>query len=487
MQKNTNEIAKIFKLYTEAKNPVISKPPVNPIEQKVAPLVKSLNTSTDKEISNVTPDLYDVLQNTDSPVLNELEDTDIPQFNYKQLGIYLDLAYTSKQPLLIYGEPGLGKSAVVKQYCKDAAASKGKTFVVWNKDIKQETKQDMMQNPDNYFTLIDVRTAQLDPTDIMGIPTNVASDTPYLEMKQMKWIYFMSLPDSDGVLFLDEINQGSQQVLKALYEVVLDRSAGGTSFSDNWAIIGAGNLGFEHGNEPIPPALANRFTCGTLIADSDGWLEWAESVKLNPFIIGFVKSSPGENFYVKPKNPSDPFPSPRQMEKLSGVINNILLTYHQAKLSGKPIKEPIFNTIGNQAAGLCGVYWARKFVTFLKYIQNFNIQNILDNPDLKKEKADKLHALVSFLSNQVKNILPKIVDGKTQDAKAVQVMDALIHVTVSLNSEWRSIVWSSIMKLLNLDQKRELLTYIQTVEVDENVSKTLKSAFNQLGEILKGE
>lgn len=484
MQKNSNEITKIFKLYVEAQQP---GPAGKQVVQKAAPLVADLNQSTSAEVSNVSPDLYDILQHDKSdPTLQELIDTDLPQINYKQFGLYLDLSYASKQPLLIYGEPGLGKSAYVKQYTLDAAKAKNKKPIFWNQSDKQ-TKEKVIQTPSEYFVLIDIRTAQLDPTDIMGIPIGVTSNSDYLETKQMQWIYLLSKPDSDGILFLDEINQGSPQVLKALFEVVFDRSAGGTGFSKHFAIVGAGNLGNEHGNEPIPPALANRFTCGTLIADPQGWLDWAESHNLNPYIIGFVKSNPSENFYVKPKNPSDPFPSPRQMEKFSLILDTILSKYHNAKLAGTPIKEPIINTISNQAAGLCGVYWARKFVTYLQYIQNFSIQNILDNPNLKKEKADKLHALVSFLTSKVKYALTHIQAGVTKNKDAADIINALIHVTVTLNPEWRNIIWSSITRTLNLDQKKEIFGFINNLELDPNVDRLLKDAFKQLGQILKGE
>ncbi|NBP04229.1 MAG: AAA family ATPase, partial [Proteobacteria bacterium] len=205
--------------------------------------------------------------------VEQYTDTDLPVFNYKTLGLYLEFAYESKEALLIYGEPGLGKSTIVANFARNAAQSKGREYVFWNK-AEPDKQMEVLDNPGKYFVLVDVRTAQLEPADLTGIP-DIYSKTQYLQTRQPKWIWLVSRPDADGILFLDEINQGSPQVLKALFEVVLDRSAGGTYFSKNLAVIGAGNLDMEHGNEPIPPALTNRFTAGVLVADPESWLKWA--------------------------------------------------------------------------------------------------------------------------------------------------------------------------------------------------------------------
>jgi len=111
----------------------------------------------------------------------------------------------------------------------------------------------------------------------------------------------------------------------------------------------------------------------------------------------------------------------------------------------------------------------------------------LDNPNLKKEKADKLHALVSFLTSKVKYALTHIKAGATQNRDAADIVNALIHVTVTLNPEWRNIIWSSITRTLNLDQKKEIFGFINNLELDPNVDALLKDAFKQLGQILKGE
>lgn len=96
-------------------------------------------------------------------------------------------------PMLITGDTGSGKSSIVKA----AASSLG-------------------------YDLYDLRLAGILPEDIGGLPRPNGS---YYEYLMPKW--FADRLDKPFVLFLDEINQASVQVLHALYGVVLDRMVAG--------------------------------------------------------------------------------------------------------------------------------------------------------------------------------------------------------------------------------------------------------------------
>ena len=416
------------------------------IKQQAQSTVNALNQNAEEEF-----ELEDIGGAFDT--IDQFEQTDLPTFNYKSLALYINFAYINigkdgkKQPLLIYGDPGIGKSEVVIGIAERIAESRGREYVSWSK-ASNAKKMELIKNPSKYFALIDVRVNKLEPVDFVGIP-DIGSEAEYLETKQMKWLYFMSLPDADGFLFLDEMNQGSEQTLKALYEVVNDRSAGGTSFSPNFAIIGAGNLGAEFEN-PIPPALTNRFTAGILIADPESWLEWAEESGIDKRIIGFVKSAPGENFYAKPKNPDDPFPTPRQITKLSHQLKRLYAYYGQQARQGKDVGVPIYKAIGDTAAGLCGVYWARKFLTFLKHIRAFDFKQIVkDTSKLSKESKDKLHALVVFVVGKLRFATSSMIkSGEQVSPNDVEIMEGVAKISNALSKEWTLILWNMIKREL---------------------------------------
>lgn len=453
------------------------------IVQQAAPKVAALNKTAPPKSAMTVEDeddfLDDLEANSDEGLLGQYIDTDLPTFNYRVVDLFLRSMYETKNSLLIYGEPGLGKSAVVTSFAVSMAKSKGKQFVNWNKASVEEQRA-AIEEPGKYFVLIDVRTAGLDPTDLNGIP-DIYEKLPYLSTKQPRWVYVLSQPDADGILFLDELNQGSRQVLNALFEVVYDRTAGGRSFSKHFGIVGAGNLDPEHGNEPLPPALVRRFDCGVLIADPDAWMKWAEANGINKYIVAFVKSDPTKNFFVKAKNPSDPYPSPAAMVKCSGKLASVNQMFKEAKAKGEKMPLSKLQMYQKVAAAACGEAWSRSFVTFVQYIRNYSLRDIIEGADkLSSEKADKLLALVVFLSGKIRSYVKLAKEGRAEEPEAQEIIKALSYVTVHIVKDWRTTLWTDLRQNFDGEDFRYILSgiaeFVKTAgpEIKTKVSTAVK-------------
>lgn len=424
------------------------------IEQKADNIVDSLNNDVVE-----LEDLGDFNEGDDA--LASFDQTDLPSFNFKVFYMLVNLSYNTKKPLLVYGDPGLGKSAVVINQAKQIARSRNREFVNWN-DTNQEEKEKLIASPEKYFSLIDVRVNKLEPMDFIGIP-DIRGDKPYLETKQFSWIHYLSKPDSDGILFLDEINQGSPETLRALFEVVLDKKFGGTKMSDNVAIIGAGNLGSDY-EQPIPRALINRFSCGVVTPDMESWLEWAEKAKIDRRIISFVKSDPkGEVFYKKPANESDAFPTPRSIHVTSDQMKHLTKSYAKSISEGKMPDVSIYKAIASVAASNCGVSWARQFLVFLKYLRKYNMKDIVaDLGSLKKATADKLHALTLFLLGRINRstniIIKNPKEGQTSE-EVRETLEGTAKVMLNLKKEWNLTLWNLLVRDLEPVRLKTALEY----------------------------
>lgn len=103
------------------------------------------------------------------------------------------LSIKNNIPMLITGDTGSGKSSIVKTVAQELG-----------------------------YDLYDLRLAGILPEDIGGLPRPQGD---YYEYLMPKW--FKERLGKPFVLFLDEINQASIQVLHALYGVVLDRMVAG--------------------------------------------------------------------------------------------------------------------------------------------------------------------------------------------------------------------------------------------------------------------
>src|SRR6266481_4177725 len=163
-----------------------------------------------------------------------------------------------KQAVFLWGSPGVGKSAVIRQLATSLN-----------------------------LTLQDVRALLLDPVDLRGLPF-LGSDG------RSKWATPEFLPqDGEGILFLDELNAAPAMVQASCYQLVLDRKLGEYTLPDGWAIIAAGNRDSDRAvTTRMPTPLRNRFTHLNFEVDMQEWSEWAIRAGVRPEVIAFLRFRP---------------------------------------------------------------------------------------------------------------------------------------------------------------------------------------------------
>jgi hypothetical protein len=193
---------------------------------------------------------------------------------------FLATTSVTHTPVMIWGPPGVGKSEIVAQI----AAHHG-------------------------VALVDLRLAQMEPTDLRGIP--------FREGDAVVWAPPSMLPAASrdgprGLLFLDEITSAVPTVTAAAYQLILDRRLGEYRVPHGWAILAAGN---RHGDRGVTYSmaapLANRFTHYEIEPDLDDFVAWGHAAGLDPRLIGFLRFRPDLLFDFDPSRSGPAFPSPR--------------------------------------------------------------------------------------------------------------------------------------------------------------------------------
>lgn len=358
--------------------------------------VKNAKTSVNEVIFPETNSVPMVKRHATTGYSGEQEETNLTSINKKIMSVAMENAYGTKQPLLIFGAPGTSKSQSILQFAKKMASisqsSSGgnREFKYWNKCSEEEHNQ-ILQSPGEYFVLFDVRTVRYDPTDITGVPIPIPDvvDKNVLRTVKYSWIVALCKPEIDGVLFFDEINQGSQSMMNLLMSITLDRDFDGEPMSKNIGIIAAGNL--EGGyNTQLPPALMNRFSAGVLTLDPEDWLDWAkgteeekesEGTRVDSWITSFVESDLARYRFVQPVTEGNkPFPSWRAFQKLSDKMRYIERK-HEAYRAKRIVPEVnMFDEVAYEAGMLCGVDWAQDFMLFIGYTSKFSVEQILKDP-----------------------------------------------------------------------------------------------------------
>ena len=170
-----------------------------------------------------------------------------------------------KVPVFLWGPPGIGKSSIVAQ-------------------IAQEKQ----------IAYIDLRLSLLDPTDLRGIPFFNA------DSGEAVWAPASFLPDgseSEGILFLDELNTAAPMVQASAYQLILDRKIGEYRLPEGWAIVAAGNRESDRGVVfRMAAPLANRFVHLEMEASVEDWKRWALGADIDPSIVAFIAYRPDALF-----------------------------------------------------------------------------------------------------------------------------------------------------------------------------------------------
>lgn len=188
-------------------------------------------------------------------------------------------------PILL-GEPGIGKSSIVKAICE--------------------------ANGWGFFELLCNQLG--DRADLTGCRTvkELALDKDGKEQEVWKQVFFPHQsvqdaivyaernPNQRVILFLDEINRTTSDITSAILSFPTARKCGSYTFPDNISFILAGN---DKGNVvAIDSASITRFIKYPLKPDARAWMEYESNKgKLNPYIEQVLKANP-ELIFCKPVN-----------------------------------------------------------------------------------------------------------------------------------------------------------------------------------------
>lgn len=196
-----------------------------------------------------------------------------------------------KVPVFLWGPPGIGKSSIVAQIAKE----KGINF-------------------------IDLRLSLLDPTDLRGIPFFNPKENTAL------WAPASFLPDSDdtqGILFLDELNTAAPMVQASAYQLILDRKIGEYTLPDGWSIVAAGNRESDRGVVfRMAAPLANRFVHLEMEANIEDWRNWAINTNIDSSIVAFISHRPDALFSFNTKDENRSFATPRTWAYVNEIISS---------------------------------------------------------------------------------------------------------------------------------------------------------------------
>jgi len=268
--------------------------------------------------------------------------------NPTEMKKYAAWCIRKKKTFWIHGSPGVAKSYSLNMLCRE---------------LDLQFKDD--------------RLSQLESVDLRGL----------LDLDRDKgvsrWLPPESLPSNDdppGLWFLDEYPDADESVLKASYQLVLDRALGDYKVPDHWAIGAAGNLITDMtGVGRTPAALNNRFCHLYVKPDIDDWMiNAAVPQNFHPMVIGFLRWKPSwlHAYHGMPRNElvqlirnSDAFHTCRTWEQVSDVVHDF------------GSEEDDLNKAFPLITGYVGLAAGTEFKGYVQYYSQLpDIDNLIENP-----------------------------------------------------------------------------------------------------------
>ena len=207
-----------------------------------------------------------------------------------ELAATLKILIEARQPVMVWGGPGCGKSEVAQQ----VAAEGGRTYH-------------------------DVRALLLDPVDLRGIPWRDSDN-------RTRWAPPDFLPPTDSTALylvnLEELPSGVPMVQAALFQLVRDRKCGEYELPEGASLMACGNRESDRGvTHRMPTPLASRFVHLEIKVDPSDWCEWGAANGIAPETLFFIQLRPELLHVFDPQSREAAFACPRTWEFVSNVVN----------------------------------------------------------------------------------------------------------------------------------------------------------------------
>lgn len=249
------------------------------------------------------------------------------------------------QPMMIWGQPGVGKSEVIRQVgdklerividirllLKDPTDLSGIPY--FNAEYKRmlyAAPNELPPSKDelNAFykaigELVDPSEVEPDQFQLARIMSKIQDQSELTDEEKSQLMHLVV--KGNAIVLLDELSSATPAVQAAALQLVLERRIGTYELSDNVAIIAAGNRAedaTQHFSMPTP--LRNRFSHRTLEVDVEAWLSWAIGARVHPAVVGFIKSNQTHLNEFDPRNKAAyAFGTPRSWKFVSDFLWSI--------------------------------------------------------------------------------------------------------------------------------------------------------------------
>jgi hypothetical protein len=271
--------------------------------------------------------------------------------------------------------------------------------------------------------VLDRRLSQMSEGDLVGLPELVNGVTRFAPPDWYKQACERSM-----ILFLDEINRATPEVMQAAFQIVLDRELNGHKLHPETRVYSAINASAEYQVNDMDPALLDRFWVADVEATAEDWIAWAKGVGVNGDIVDFIVTFPQHLRHSGPMEPGKVYPSQRSWERVDVAIKHAGVAENPA--------NPLFLWISQ---GLVGVEASLAFQDFVKNAQlRTRAEDVLDGWSKNEVKIKGLGL------DRKNDLIEKVSDHCKANDWTDKQADNLCEFFLSLPEELRLTLWTKV-------------------------------------------
>lgn len=352
----------------------------------------------------------------------------------------------AKSSVLLRGDHGIGKSKLVRQIARQ---------------LQFDPRSDV----------IDRRCSQMTEGDMIGLPSTEGEVTRF---NPPDW--FKAACNEPKVVFLDELNRATPEVMQAAFQIVLDRELNGHKLHPKSRVYAAINTAAAYNVNEMDPALLDRFWVIDLAPTVEDWLTWGRAKaddddpavmkvkELNggfncaPLICDFIQDN---EIWLDPDSKADvrePQVSRRSWEFLSDALS-------ENDLLERP-EDPDFYSL---SIGFLGSEASMAFVGYAKSQDKLVTgKDVVDNFDknerrIKRLSQENMNGVIEKVGEYVRS-KKKLTDRRKENLQkfADSLPDELLmslwqkllkgaESNVPLALDIHSVLQERILKIFNID------------------------------------
>jgi hypothetical protein len=320
--------------------------------------------------------------------------------------------------LYIQGQPGIGKSELLKSICKENN---------WNLKIV-------------YMSILPLE-------QITGLPfkdnekNNVTWSKPIIvDFETGMEVEFDKDDNRPTILFFDDAHTIDKLKQNYLFQLLTYRSLNNWKLPKNVVMVFAGNRLDDRANfVTINSAAVNRFQFYTMEVVLKEWMEWAVENNVHPTVLGFLEYINDPTFFIGQPRENEPYPTPRSWTYLSDMLKSI-----DKNIDMKMRDEYVISA----AYGQVGAEAAEEFVKFYKLYSKYNPEEIFkNNPEGVVNFIENLQNrieqyacmirlaqhMVSLITNNDKDVYGKILEKYMSTVKILQKPDKSARVIIPIS------------------------------------------------------